>query len=199
MFFKMQLVLSFAYINLRSVYLNITGAYEGHVDLNVYDLEMLFQVRRENGWTGIDSLYHSWLFVNFRRTPSGFSVRKFSATYPDWREKMMSHMDLRPATDTDACSDSDVEEVNANIQKQPNQSPIQGNLVPAATSSPIQRKRLECSTSTGKRSLDATDDMIIVEDLLQMLIAKVARAPIKSEFDRPTDNEIIILSDDDDL
>ena len=64
---------------------------------------------------------------------------------------------------------------------------------PIITSSPVK------VGETLKRSFDDADDLIIVEDLLQFMIAKVAGAPIKTEmdwFDSHTDSGVIVISDD---
>ena len=80
----------------QSVYLNIKD-YTHTVDVNVgIDYEALFKNRKEQGWTGVDSLYHAWLLVNHRRTPRSFSMKKFKERYPDWKEVMMSSMNLTP-------------------------------------------------------------------------------------------------------
>ena len=50
----------------HSVYLNIKGEYAKHIDLNSIDLQTLYEVRKENMWKGVNSLYHAWLLVNFR-------------------------------------------------------------------------------------------------------------------------------------
>lgn len=81
----------------RSVYLDIQGKFVELINKDVgYDLEALFRSRRQVGWLGVDSLYHAWLFVNFRRSPPGFSMKLFSQRYPDWRNVMMQEMDLTP-------------------------------------------------------------------------------------------------------
>ena len=81
----------------ESVYLNIQGKYKEKIDTNRgYDLQLLFQSRRQVGWMGVDSLYHAWLLVNHRVCPPQFSIKKFDERYPDWRSVIMNEMDLTP-------------------------------------------------------------------------------------------------------
>lgn len=80
----------------RSVYLNIRNPFESvNLDEGI-DVEALFSNRKEQGWRGMDSLYHAWLLVNFRRTPSQFKMKEFAARFPDWKKKMLPSMDLSP-------------------------------------------------------------------------------------------------------
>ena len=52
----------------RSVYINIQDHTKSVVVNKGIDHEVLFTNRLEQGWSGIDSLYHAWLLVNHRRT-----------------------------------------------------------------------------------------------------------------------------------
>ena len=182
------------------MYLDITGSYCGHVDLNTIDLQTLYQVRRDHAWKGIDSLYHAWLLVNHGRTPAGFNIRKFSSTYPNWRNEMMESMDLRPTLEWD--SDANGMD-SAESELSPPKVAVDGSpFVPVLTSSPSRlqpacSKSMEPPALSSKRPVEETDDFIVIEDLLQLLIARVCGTGIKTEF-VDEDSGIVIISDDDD-
>ena len=125
--------------------------HKANIDLNVYDLEMLFQVQSDNDWTGLESLYNDWFMVNLRHTPSGLDTGKFTATYPNWRKEMIEKMDLQPdlspsESSDSSSSDSDIEEIPSG-QKQNEKhrtTPDIMTSVPATTSSLV--------SVTGKRA-----------------------------------------------
>ena len=97
----------------ESVYLNIKGAYRGTLDLSRCDYQTLYEVRKDNSWKGVDSLYHAWLLVNHRLTPPGFKMRKFAQSYPDWRKVIMPTMDLtRVEEEVDGDDDGETESKN---------------------------------------------------------------------------------------
>ena len=148
------------------------------------DLQTLFQVRRDNSWTGVDSLYHAWMLVNHGLTPAGFNIRKFSATYPMWRTDMTESMDLRPELEV-SDEESGVESSSGQSLTEVTTTGLD-SFAPTVTSSPCRR---------GKRQLDNSQDLIIVEDLLQLLIARVCKAGIKSEYVEE-DSGIVVISDD---
>lgn len=109
----------------------------------------------------------------------------------------MAEMHLRPQIED--YSDSDIEDTTASQSTSSKGGSLNVSLqnsIVADTSSSFG----PIITSSPKRCFDDADDMIIVEDLLQFLIAKVAGAPIKTEKDLlddyETDSGIIIISDD---
>ena len=179
--------------------MNIKGSYRGHIDLNTMDLQTLFQVRQENAWTGIDSLYHAWILVNHGRTPVGFDVRKFSSTYPNWRTEMLEKMDLRPAIE-DSDAESEVESTSGQCRTDQIALPVD-SFTPSLTSSPSRPLGTQPSTLgapvpvAGKRQIENEEDLVIVEDLLQLLIARACQTGIKSEFIEE-DSGIVVISDD---
>ena len=82
----------------RSVYINIQD-HTKSVDVNNgIDHEVLFTNRFEQGWSGIDSLYHAWLLVNHGRAHRSFRMKTFAERYPNWKKVKVPVMDLSPTS-----------------------------------------------------------------------------------------------------